>query len=121
MIELAIPLLHVSHSVSAECFFCEKLGFRKVFSYRPDDLNTDPCYFGIMRDHALIHISSFAGDGVPGGVVCLRVDSVDSLYDEFLSKAVKIDLKPTDQTWGNREMYIKDSDKNCIRFIQEIQ
>jgi hypothetical protein len=32
---------------------------------------------------------------------------------------VKIDLPPTDQTWSNREMYVKDADGNSRRFIRE--
>ena len=34
-------------------------------------------------------------------------------------KGVPIDLRPTDQTWGNREMYVKDPDGNSIRFVRE--
>jgi uncharacterized glyoxalase superfamily protein PhnB len=41
---------------------------------------------------------------------------VDALYAEFLAAGVAIDLPPVDQTWGVREMYIKDSDRNCLRF-----
>jgi uncharacterized glyoxalase superfamily protein PhnB len=48
----------------------------------------------------------------------LIVDNIDKLYEEFVKKGVKIDLEPTDQSWGNREMYIADSDNNSIRFTQ---
>jgi uncharacterized glyoxalase superfamily protein PhnB len=51
----------------------------------------------------------------------LIVDNVDSLYDEFVAKGVQIDLVPTNQSWGNREMYIKDGDNNSIRFTQWTQ
>ena len=54
-----------------------------------------------------------------GGVVYLLVDDVDELYAELLQKNVRIDLEPTDQTWGNREMYVKDADGNSIRFVRE--
>jgi uncharacterized glyoxalase superfamily protein PhnB len=43
---------------------------------------------------------------------------VDVLYAEFLAAGVVVDLPPTDQTWGNREMYVKDADRNCLRFQQ---
>jgi len=43
---------------------------------------------------------------------------VDALYKEFTLKNTIIDLAPTDQSWGNREMYIKDPDENSIRFTQ---
>jgi uncharacterized glyoxalase superfamily protein PhnB len=74
---------------------------------------------GLRRDDACLHVSSFSGDGIPGSVVYLVVDDVDKLHDEFLQKSVNIDLKPTDQTWGNREMYLKDPDGNSIRFVRQ--
>ncbi len=44
---------------------------------------------------------------------------MDELHAEFVAKGVTIDLAPVDQTWGNREMDVKDADGNCIRFIQQ--
>lgn len=115
---LAIPVLHVSSSAAAVEFFCNRLGFKQLFAYRPDPQKPDPCYMGLKRDDAVLHISSFSGDGVSGGVVCLLVDDVDALHAELVLRQVAIDLKPTEQTWGNREMYVKDPDGNSIRFIQ---
>jgi uncharacterized glyoxalase superfamily protein PhnB len=114
----AIPLLHVSNSVAAEAFYCGKLGFVREFAHRADDVKSDPCYMGISRDGVWIHVSSFSGDGLSGGVANLIVDDVDSLHAEFMTKGVRIDVAPVDQTWGSREMYVKDSDGNCIRFIR---
>jgi len=34
---------------------------------------------------------------------------------------VTIDTGPINQDWGNREMYVKDADGNCIRFTQELE
>ena len=117
MFKLAIPVLHVSSSVAAEDFYCNRLGFRRQFAYRADEARPDPCYMGLTRDGAWLHVSSFSGDGVSGGVVFLLVDDVDALHAEFAAKNVPIALEPTDQTWGNREMYVKDSDGNSIRFV----
>jgi uncharacterized glyoxalase superfamily protein PhnB len=49
-------------------------------------------------------------------VVNLLVDDVDALHDEFVAKGVAIAVPPVDQTWGTREMYVKDADGNCLRF-----
>jgi len=117
MIKLAIPVLHVSDPFGAEIFYCNQLGFEKTFSYSPFG-EKGPYYMGMMRDGISLHLSSFAGDGIAGNAVVLIVESVDVLYDEFVSKGVKIDLPPTDQSWGNREMYITDADNNSIRFTQ---
>jgi Uncharacterized protein conserved in bacteria len=120
MIQVAIPLLHVANPVLAQKFYCDQLGFKKTFTYQPFG-ETGPCYFGLIRDGVRIHISSFPEDGKPGNAVVLVVDNVDMLFEEFVTKGVQIDLTPTDQSWGNREMYIKDEDNNCIRFTQWAQ
>ncbi|HKO62802.1 MAG TPA: VOC family protein [Pyrinomonadaceae bacterium] len=117
MFQIAIPVLHVTSSQAAEAFYCRLLGFQKEFAYLLDESKSDPCYMGLRREKAWIHLSSFSGDGVAGGVVFLLVDDVDALYREFINKGVAIDLRPTDQTWGNREMYIRDPDGNSIRFV----
>src|SRR5258705_13461549 len=117
MIKLAIPLLHISDPSVAESFYCNQLGFTKSFSYSPFG-ETGPYYIGIIRDGIRVHLSSFSGDGITGNAVILIVENVDALYDEFILKGMKIDMPPTDQSWGNREMYIADADNNSIRFTQ---
>jgi catechol 2,3-dioxygenase-like lactoylglutathione lyase family enzyme len=119
LFKLAIPVLHVGSSAAAEEFYCNRLGFRREFAHRFDDARPDPCYMGLTRDGAWLHVSSFSGDGVSGGVVYLLVDDVDALHLELVARGVAIDLEPTDQTWGNREMYVKDPDGNSIRFVRE--
>jgi catechol 2,3-dioxygenase-like lactoylglutathione lyase family enzyme len=116
LFKLAIPVLHVRNTAAAEDFYCNRLGFRRDFVYRADEVNPDPCYMGLVRDHAQIHVSSFSGDGVAGGVAYLLVEDIDRLHEELLRKNVSILLEPTDQTWGNREMYVQDPDGNNIRF-----
>ena len=119
MLRFAIPVLHVSSSLSAEEFYCNQLGFQKKFAYRPNQSRPDPCYMGVVRDGVWLHLSSFSGDGVSGGVAYVGVDDVDLLHRELVGRGVPIDTGPVDQTWGNREMYVRDADHNSIRFIQE--
>lgn len=118
MIKQSVPLLHVSNAVAAQEFYCKRLGFTLEFGHGPHGSNGDPCYFGISRDGVWIILSSFSGDGVAGGVVNLVVDNVDALHAEFVAAGVTIDTPPIDQTWGTREMYVKDTDRNCLRFQQ---
>src|SRR5437588_9557335 len=117
MFKLAIPVLHVESSVAAEEFYCTSLGFRQDFAYRPFG-GLDPCYMGLVRDGVELHASSFSGDGGPRGVAFILVEAIDSLHAELVAKNVAIDLAPTEQDWGNREMYVKDPDGNSIRFVQ---
>jgi catechol 2,3-dioxygenase-like lactoylglutathione lyase family enzyme len=93
-----------------------KLGFRLEFAHRADGSGPDPCYMGLTRDDVWLHLSSFSGDGVAGGVVNILVDDVDTLHAEYVAKGVRIDVEPVDQTWGTREMYVKDADRNTLRF-----
>jgi len=116
MFKVAIPVFHVSSSIAAEEFYCNRLGFRLESTYRPFS-NIDPCHMSLVRDDARLHVSSFSGDSVSGGVVYLRVDDINGLHEELLQKNVRIDTGPIDQEWGNREMYVKDSDGNSIRFF----
>ncbi len=116
----AIPLMHVSSSEAAEAFYCGKLGFTKEWDYRPAAPAPDPGYLGLRRDGVPLHVSSFSGDAVAGGVASFHVRDVDALHAEFTAAgaAAAIELPPHDQTWGNREMYLRDADGNSLRFIQ---
>ncbi|MGD9723195.1 MAG: bleomycin resistance protein [Pirellulales bacterium] len=97
-------------------FYCQKLGFTRQFATRFD--TPDPCYLGVTRDDARLHLSSFSGDAVLGGVAFILVDDVDALHAELAAKGVAIELSPTDQTWGNREMCVRDPDGNSLRFVR---
>jgi len=118
LLKIAVPLLHVSNSAAADDFYCNRLGFQRKFSRRADESKPDRCYLGVSRDGIWLHLSSFSGDGVAGGVANLIVDDVEALHSEFVAKGVRIEEgHPGDQTWGTREMYVKDADGNCLRFI----
>lgn len=120
MFTFAIPVLHVSTVVTAEDFYCRRLGFTKNFTYRlPDETQTDPCYMGLTRDSVELHVSSFPGDGVAGAVVFLVVEDLDALHAELKARGVAIELEPTNQSWGNREMYVRDPAGNSLRFVQD--
>jgi uncharacterized glyoxalase superfamily protein PhnB len=103
LFKLAIPVLHVGNSAVAEEFYCNRLGFSRQFAYRVDETKPDPCYMGLSREGVWLHVSSFSGDGVSGGVVYLLVEDVNGLRAELVARGIQIDLEPTDQTWGNRE------------------
>jgi uncharacterized glyoxalase superfamily protein PhnB len=80
------------------------------------DTQPNPCYLCLSRDGVPLHLSSFPGDGVAGGVVNFVVKDVDALYREFVAKNLQIAVAPVDQSWGLREMYVRDADGNSLRF-----
>src|ERR1700679_2175786 len=110
MIRQAIPVLHNTNGDAAEAFYCGPLGFQRDFQVAASEASRDPCYLGLSRDGAVLHLSSHAGDGVVGGVVYFQCDDVDALHAEFVSKNVPIHIAPVDQTWGVRELYVRDPD-----------
>ena len=115
---VAIPLMHVSSAKAAEEFYCARLGFSKEWEYQTAAPAREPAYLGLRRDGVPLHVSSFAGDGVAGGVASFHVREVDALCAEFTSRGVPIELEPCDQNWGNRELVVRDADGNSLCFIQ---
>ncbi len=124
MILHAIPVLHMTSAVAAEEFYCGLLGFQLEFEAGAGGTQRDPCYLGVSRDGALLHLSSHAGDGVVGNVallICRNAGEIDALHDEFVARGVRIHVEPVDQTWGMREMYVLDPDGNSVRFAAPIE
>jgi len=116
MLKQAIPVLHMTNADATEEFYCRLLGFRLDFQVPASETQRDPCYMGVSRDGAVIYLSGHAGDGVVGGVVYFMSDDVDALHAEFVARNVRIHIAPVDQTWGMRELFVRDPDGNSIRF-----
>jgi len=78
----------------------------------------------LMREGARLDISSHDGGIV--SVVYIVVQNIDELFKKFLQRGLDISDKsgvhggPLDQTWGMREFYVDDPDRNTLRFGQEI-
>jgi len=109
-------VLHVSSSERATAFL-RALGFECESVYRADPSNVDPSYSLFKRDDAELHVSSFAG--VAGMGIYIWVDDVDALHREFVQKGIAI-VGPFDQTWGTREIAVKDADLNTFCFGQRL-
>lgn len=116
MLKQAIPVLHMTNANATEAFYCGQLGFQLEFAVRASETQRDPCYMGVSRDGALLYLSGHAGDGVVVGVVYFMCDEVDALHAEFVANHVRIQIAPVDQTWGLRELYVRDPDGNSVRF-----
>ncbi len=117
-IHRAIPVISITDSAKSEDYYCNVLDFRKMFAYRPNPNRQDPCYLGVERDGARLHLHSFKTERAGLTDAFFDVDDVDQLYAEFVSRGANCPLPPTDQTWGNREMHIRDPDGNVICFGQ---
>lgn len=118
MFKTAIPVIRVSGSIAAESFYCKGLGFTVLAAWRPDKTKDDPCYMTLARDGARLHVHSFQSGANGECAVYVFVDDIDSLYAELISKGVVISGPPIDQTWGTREIGVRDTDRNIVTFGQ---
>ena len=120
MLKSATPVLRVESAKAARDFF-EPLGFEMLFHVPARWESSEPSYMAFRREAVVIHASSHSGDGQGGAVVNILVEDVDKLHAEFAAKDVAIDTGPIDQSWGMREMYVKDGMLNALRFVQPIE
>ncbi len=118
-LKLAIPLVHMPSSREALRFYGDKLGFAVQSTYRSDTDKDDPAYHVMVRDGAVIHVSSFPGDGRAGGVVTIVVTDIQNLHDELIRKGVDVGPGIMNQAWGDREVYVRDPAGNTVRFQSE--
>ena len=116
MIKSAIPVIAITDSSKSQDYYCGTLGFALVFAYRPDPKRNDPCYLGVMRDGVHLHLQSFKTERAGLTDAFLWVEDVDQLFAEYSARGAICQLPPTDQTWGNREMGIRDPDGNVLCF-----
>jgi uncharacterized glyoxalase superfamily protein PhnB len=110
-----VPILRVANIEKAVGFYCSVLGFRKEFQYSNGPRGPD--YAGLSIDGHPLHLSTFPGDGPGRAATYFYVDDVDALYAAFREAGLeKPVLEPTNQTWGQRELYVRDPDGNVLRF-----
>jgi len=116
MITNAIPVIAVSDSARAADYYCRVLGFQKMSAYPPDATKPDPRYLTLARDGVWLHLQSYKPTRAGMTDAFFWVTDVDQLYEEFFARGAVVQLPPTDQTWGIREMGIRDPDGNVLVF-----
>lgn len=116
MLTAAIPLLHVESSLKALAFYRDALGFAVQSIYRPEAGRADPAYLVMKRDGAILHVSSFPGDGAAGGVVTIAVTDIGQVHEDLVRRGVDAGPGIMNQSWGNREVYVRDPAGNTLRF-----
>jgi catechol 2,3-dioxygenase-like lactoylglutathione lyase family enzyme len=117
-----VPILRVSDAARAEAFYVGTLGFTVDFRYTAGP--GGPEYLAVSLDGQQLHLSTFSGDSVPGAAVYFYVEDVDALFRGFIAAGLTtpgrpespVEDGPVDQTWGMREFYVRDADRNVLRF-----
>src|SRR5579862_8757876 len=120
-----IPCIRCTRIAASIAFYTRTLDFTYV---EGDDQDVDPSFGVLKRDGGLLFLSSHKGDGNFGQVIHITVDDVDRLFREFRARGLKTPGNPDDpkevhegpiqQSWGTREFYVKDPDRNTLRFMQ---
>jgi len=118
MFQTAIPVIQVSASGAAEEFYCRGLGFTLMTSWRPDETKDDPRYMTLARDGARLHVHSFQNGTTGAAAVYVFLDNVDAFYAELRANGAQVSGPPIDQTWGTREIVVRDPDRNVLTFGQ---
>ena len=123
------PVIRCSEINRSLKFFTEILDFTVVTPPDPDPEEFMSKYALLERNGDLVHLSSHAGDGQYGNLIYVRVENLDQLFSSFVSNGLNTkDLGetsalrggPVDQTWGMREFWVNDPDRNVVRFGQSI-
>lgn len=119
---MAIPIHNCADLQRSLRFYLETLGATLLW----DDAQAVPMIASVKwRDHEL-YLSAHRGDGVQGAATYLIVPDVDEVYAELLERGLvppdddDVHRAPTDQTWGMREFYVRDPDRNCLRFASKL-
>jgi predicted enzyme related to lactoylglutathione lyase len=106
------PVLHVVDVKATAAFYRDVLGFTWDFG--------DETYAVVWRDNSAIH---FVNDnGQPRGVHLFQwVKDVDAYHREIVSRGAVVDMEPTDQPYGIRELCIRDVNGVEIVFGPDIE
>jgi lactoylglutathione lyase len=87
--------------------------YRDVLGFQPGFQNEDMASFA---EGVVLDLSSVTA---PGNVtVALDVNDVDAIFDGIKAAGADVEEPPTDQSWGVRNMYVRDPDGYVIEFGQ---
>jgi catechol 2,3-dioxygenase-like lactoylglutathione lyase family enzyme len=122
-----IPTVRCKCMEASIAFYTKVLDFEWVDG---DDDKSDPSFSVLMREGDSLILSSHNGDGTFGQAIVVSTDDVEALFRKFRARGLKtpgnpdapkeVHEGPIDQSWGTREFYVKDPDRNTLRFTQQL-
>ena len=120
-----IPTVRCKNMRASLAFYTSVLDFELVGG--ADD-PADPSFSVLMREGDYLILSSHSGDGQFGQAICITTGDVDALFHKFRARGLHtpgnpeapelVHEGPLDQSWGTREFYVDDLDRNTLRFTQ---
>lgn len=115
-----VPILRSFDEAKAKEFYVDFLGFEVTFEHRFEE-NT-PLYMGLQRGDCRLHLSEHFGDGTPGTSIRILVSELVAFQEGLLAKKYRHARPgpPVEQTWGTRELMIKDPFGNTLVFFEDM-
>jgi catechol 2,3-dioxygenase-like lactoylglutathione lyase family enzyme len=120
-----IPTVRCRSMRTSLAFYTGVLDFEHVDG--DDDLD-DPSFSVLSRGGDQLILSSHRGDGEFGQAIVITTDDVDAVCRKFRERGLHtpgnpdapeaVHEGPIDQSWGTREFYVDDPDRNTLRFTQ---
>jgi len=120
-----IPTVRCSNMRKSLAFYTNVLDFERIDG---DDELDDPCYNLLAREGDRLILSSHRGDGMFGQAILVTTNDVDAVFRKFRARGLQtpgnpdapehVHEGPIDQSWGTREFYVDDPDRNTLRFTQ---
>lgn len=105
-------------------FYCEVLGFKKVFEIHDDDGNPWINYLKI-KDGQFIELFYSNSDEKEIQIVkssyshlCLEVENIYEIAEHLKQKGITLDVEPVQGKDLNYQCWAKDPDGNRIEFMQ---
>lgn len=104
-------------------FYCDVLGFEKVFTLENDDGSPWLVYIQVGDGQFIELFPSDEGDEKSRGKIgydhlCLEVEDIEEIAQKMRNEGVELDSEPTKGEDGNYQCWVKDPDGNRIEFMQ---
>lgn len=117
-----IPIFRCTNMKKALAFYTGALDFE----IKELGASADDWVVALINGDAELLLTSLEGDQKIGIAANVVVSNIDALFEKYLSRGLDtsgrenspVHQGPTDQSWGNREFYVTDSDGNTLRFVQ---
>jgi catechol 2,3-dioxygenase-like lactoylglutathione lyase family enzyme len=119
-----IPIFRCTNMKKAIAFYTGILDFE----LKEPGASADDWVVALINGEAELLLTSLEGDQKIGIAANVEVTDIDNLFEKYLKRGLDTSNKegspvhqgPIDQSWGNREFYVTDSDGNTLRFLQPI-
>lgn len=122
---MVLPILAVKDVVASLDFYCNKLGWNKIFDMK-DDAGAATFAMVSMREGVMFGLSGMDAPQPKGqGVVlmCYVADDsdIDAYYAECQGRGVTIAQEIKDEYWGDRCFGVSDPDGYIIRVCKTVK